>query len=240
MNKKSDLPWWTTATIRLLLASLCVLFAGAAGAACRDSVVLVHGNTGEPADWINTYNELRNRGYSASELYLPDWGSKSCPTCNNHDGSEETPVRNAIKTAIASSCTGKIDVIGHSMGVTLAAQQIIKLGEQSRVDAFVGIAGAYRGLWSCGTYPYNVWNSTCGYNGLSVSSPFLDWLYGKPIAGRVYSIKSWSDQIVCVTGVCTVGGVHSSRIAGEQATYSFSYGHFGLQEYTYDLQADLL
>ena len=240
MNNKTNLSRRVSAVLRPLLAVACLLFVGTASAACRDSVVLVHGNTGAPADWANTYNELRSRGYSTGEIYRPSWGSKSCASCNNHDGAEETPVRNAIQNAIASSCTGKVDVIGHSMGVTLAAQQIIKLGEQARVDAFVGIAGAYRGLWSCGTYPYNVWNNTCGYYGLSVSSPFLDWLYGKNIAGRVYSIKSWSDQIVCVTGTCTVGGVHSSRIAGERATYTFGYGHFGLQEYTYSLQADLL
>lgn len=229
---------------RCLLASIflvsCLLGSGMATAACLDSVVLVHGNTGSPGDWDNTYQQLRAEGYASAAIFRPDWGSKSCAACNNHDGAEEIPVREAIEAAIASSCSGKIDVIGHSMGVTLAAQQIIKLGRQDRVDAFVGVAGAYRGLWSCGTYPFNVYNSTCGTYGLSVSSPFLDWLYGQPLAGRVYSIKSWSDQIVCATGVCTVGGIHSSRIAGERATYSYPYGHFGLQEYTYEAQVALI
>lgn len=208
--------------------------------ACVDNVVLVHGNTGDPSDWSATYDGLLSRGYSSSQIFRPSWGSKSCASCNNHAGSEETPVRNAISTAIGQSCTGKVDVIGHSMGVTLAAQQIIKLGVQNKVDAFVGIAGAYRGLWNCGVYPYNVYNSTCGRDGLSVSSPFLDWLYGRTIASRVYSIKSWVDQIVCGSGTCRVGGVHSSQIAGEQATYSYNYGHFGLQQYTVSRQLDLL
>ncbi|MCX2781881.1 lipase family protein [Microbulbifer thermotolerans] len=223
-----------------LIPMLSVLYIASAQAGCVDNVVLVHGNTGSPSDWDNTYSELRSRGYSESEIYRPSWGSKTCAACNDHSGSEETPVRDAISSAIADSCTGKIDVIGHSMGVTLAAQQIIKLGVQDQVDAFVGVAGAYRGLWSCGTYPFNVYTSTCGSNGLSVSSPFLDWLYGKPIAGRVYSIKSWSDQIVCATGFCTVGGVHSSQIAEEDATYTYAYGHFGLQTYTYDRQVSLI
>lgn len=208
--------------------------------ACEDAVVLVHGNAGYPSDWDNTVSELYARGYSSSDLYLPNWGYKSCPACNNHSGWEEDPVRDAIEDALAGSCTGNIDVIGHSMGVTLAAKQIIDLGVQADVDAFVGVAGAYRGLWSCGAYPYNVNNSTCGYYGLSVSSPFLDWLYGQTLASRVYSIKSYQDQVVCSTGTCTVGGVHSSRIAGEDATYTYTYGHFGLQAYTYGLQADLI
>lgn len=225
---------------RFLALVITILSSVTAKAACVDNVVLVHGNTGDPSDWGNTYQQLLNEGYSSSQIYRPNWGSKNCAACNDHSGSEETPVRNAITDAIASSCTGKIDLIGHSMGVTLAAQQLIKLGVQAEVDAFVGVAGAYRGLWSCGTYPFKVYNSTCGSDGLSVSSPFLDWLYGKPIAGRVYSIKSWSDQIVCATGYCTVGGVHSSRIAGENGTYSYPYGHFGLQTYTYDRQVSLI
>lgn len=83
-------------------------------------------------------------------------------------------MKNAINDALANSCMGKIDIIAHSMGVTLAAQQVIKLAKSNKVDAFVGIAGAYRGLWTCGAYPWNFWTPTCGTNGLSVSRPFLD------------------------------------------------------------------
>lgn len=210
-------------------------------AACVDNVVLIHGNTGSPSDWDNTYNHLRSNGYSSSQIFRPSWGYSNpfYASYNNHKGWEETPVRNAINDAISSSCTGKIDVIGHSMGVTLGAQQIIKAGQVSKVDSFVGVAGAYRGLGSCGTYPYNVWSSTCGRDGLSISSPFLDWLYGKKIADRVYSIKSWSDGIVCLGG-CTVNGVHSSQIAGENASYTYDYGHFDLQSNTYGKQFDLI
>ena len=172
-------------------------------------------------------------------MFRPSWGS-AYATNNNHSGSEETPVRNSINAALNTSCTGKIDVIGHSMGVTLAAQQILKLNKSNQVDAFVGIAGAYRGLWTCGSYPWNVWTPTCGTNGLSISSPFLDWLDNKVIANRIYSIKSWSDQIVCGSGVCTVGGVHSSRIPNENASYTYVLGHFGLQTNTASKQVDLI
>ncbi len=227
--------------LRFLVPGLFALLAlGAAPAlACRDAVVLVHGNAGSPSDWNNTYNRLVQQGWSSSEIFRPAWGS-SCAACNNHSGSEETPVRIALADALDASCTGRIDVLGHSMGATLAARQIADFDLAGSVDAFVGIAGAFRGLWSCGRYPWNVWTSTCGYWGLSVNSPFLNWLDGKPLGARVYSIKSWSDQVVCATGVCTVGGVHSSRIAGEDATYSFGYGHFGLQSSTSSFQVDLI
>jgi len=208
-------------------------------AACVDNVVLVHGNTGSPSDWENTYDLLKANGYQDSEIFRPSWGSTYASN-NNHSGSEETPVKNAISDALVSSCSGKVDIIAHSMGVTLAAQQVIKLGKSNQVDTFVGIAGAYRGLWTCGAYPWNVYTPTCGVNGLSVSSPFLDWLYGKTIANKVYSIKSWSDAIVCGSGVCNVGGVHSSQIANENASYTYALGHFGLQTYTANKQYDLI
>ncbi|MCW8091072.1 alpha/beta fold hydrolase [Alteromonas sp. ASW11-130] len=219
---------------------LLSLFAGQVYAQCKDNVVLVHGNTATPSSWSNTISELKSRGHAESTIYTPDWGAKSCAPCNNHSGSEETPVRNAIVSAINNSCTGKIDVIGHSMGVTLAAQQIDKLAASAVVDTFVGIAGAMRGLLSCGVYPYNVWNSTCGYYGLSVSSPFLDGLYGAPLGAKVYSLKSYTDQVVCSTGTCYVYGVHSSRIWYEDATYTYSLGHFGLQTDTARHQVDLI
>jgi triacylglycerol lipase len=207
---------------------------------CKDAVVLVHGNTASPSSWDNTYNLLLSNGYDSSDIYRPDWGSKYCASCNNHSGSEETPVRQAISDALANSCTGQIDVIGHSMGATLAAQQITKLAAAAYVDAFVGIAGAFKGLWSCGVYPFNVWSSTCGYYGLSVQSPFLDGLYGNPLGNRVYSIKSNEDQIICAMGTCNVGGVHSSSIWNEDNSYTYSLGHFELQTDTAQKQLELI
>jgi pimeloyl-ACP methyl ester carboxylesterase len=226
-------------SILLFTASVALMLAAKVHA-CVDAVVLVHGNTASPTSWNNTYNYLLSKGYQAGDIYRPSWGSKTCAACNDHSGSEETPVRNAINAALSNSCTGKIDVIGHSMGATLAAQQIDKLGVASQVDAFVGVAGAFRGLLSCGVYPFNVWNSTCGSKGLSVSNPFLDSLYGVRFGQRVYSIKSNIDQVVCSTGSCLVYGVHSSRIWGENATYTYALGHFGLQTDTAAQQYNLI
>lgn len=223
---------------RLMVILLVLLFSTEVWGQCRDAVVLVHGNAGSSSDWDNTYHELMAEGYSAQEVFRPNWGS-SCAACNNHYGSEETPVRNAISAAIAQSCTDQVDIIAHSMGVTLAIDQILDLNAKSQIDDFVGVAGALRGLRSCGYYPFNVANSTCGYWGLSIGSPFLNSIYGEQFAKNSYSIKSWSDQIVCMGG-CTVGGVHSSRIWNETATYTFSYGHFGLQAYTSQLQVSLI
>ncbi len=225
--------------MRLVLAFLFISLAGSAQALCVDNVVLVHGNTGSPSDFVNTTNTLLARGYASSQIFRPSWGS-SCAACNDHLGSEETPVENALIDAVASSCTGRIDVIGHSMGATLAARVIDRVGLKNYVDSFVGIAGAFRGLRSCGTYPFNVWTSTCGSWGLSVNSPFLNGINGHRFGSRMTSIKSYYDEIVCSTGICTVGGVHASSITGENATVTYTWGHYGLLWYTATKQADLI
>ncbi|MBL8298068.1 MAG: alpha/beta fold hydrolase [Rhodanobacteraceae bacterium] len=227
-------------SIRSLFASACLALSATTSSACVDSVVLVHGNAGSPADFDNTYVELRARNYSDAQILRPNWGSKTCPACNDHNGSEEAPVASALSLALATSCTGKIDVIGHSMGVTLAAREILALGLSARVDSFVGIAGAYRGLLSCGVYPFHVPTSTCGSNGLSITSPLLNSLYAKRLATREYSIKSYIDEIVCSTGTCLVYGTHASSIAGENASYTLPYYHYQLLWFTPALQANLV
>jgi len=223
-----------------LLALLLLIPALSLHAACVDSVVLVHGNTGSPSDFQNTYDALVQHGYADAQIYAPSWGNSLCAACNDHNGTEETPVANAIKAAIAGSCTGRIDVIGHSMGATLAAHEIDKLGVSAKVDVFVGIAGAFHGLWSCGSYPFNVITSTCGYWGLSVGSPLLNSLAGRRFGQKMYSIKSWIDEINCYGGVCTVGGVHTSSIDGENGSLTYAYGHYGLLWYTAADQVSLL
>ncbi len=226
----------------LLAAALCAgaLAPPAAAQACRDPVVLVHGNAGSPDDFANTRAELRRRGYADAEILRPAWGNRLCPACNDHAGAEEAPVLDALVEASARSCSGRIDVIGHSMGATLAARVIDRHGLAGRVDRFVGIAGAFRGLRSCGTWPFNVPTTTCGANGLALGSPLVASLQGRRFGARMASIKSFSDQIVCATGLCTVGGVHSSSIAGEDANLTYATGHFGLLTGTAGAQADLV
>jgi pimeloyl-ACP methyl ester carboxylesterase len=223
----------------LSLFALLLFVCGSVHAACVDSVVLVHGNTGSPSDFQATHDLLRQRGYTEAQIVAPSWGNGLCAACNDHQGSEETPVENAIVDALASSCTGKIDVIGHSMGATLAARVIDRIGAAGSVNTFIGIAGAFHGLYACGIYPANVATTTCGSWGLSIGSPFLTGIQGHRFGAKMYSFKSWSDEINCY-GSCYVYGVHTSQIQGETASYTFAYAHYGLLWYTATQQVNLL
>ena len=224
---------------RLFVAAALAVTAIATQAACLDNIVLVHGNTAYPSSWDSTVSTLKGRGYVDSQLYRPSWGSKTCAACNDHNSTNTGVVKSALQSAKAASCTGKIDVIGHSMGVTLAMKAINELGYSGYVNSFVGIAGAQHGLNSCGVYPCNVWSTTCGSNGLSIDSPLIQSVKGKRYGAKMYSIKSWIDELVCA-GSCYVWGSHTSNIDGQNASYDFALGHFGLQLYTTSKQADLL
>jgi triacylglycerol lipase len=224
---------------RLLSAAALSVATFAVNAACLDNVVMVHGNTASPSAWNGTVSTLKARGYTDSQIYRPNWGSKTCAACNDHGAGNTNPVKSSMQAAAAASCTGKIDVIGHSMGVTLAMKAINELGYSGRVNSFIGIAGAQHGLNSCGVYPFNVATPTCGSNGLSIDSPLIKSVRGKRYGVKMYSIKSWIDEVVC-SGSCYVYGSHTSNIDSQNATYDFSLGHFGLQSYTTSTQADLV
>jgi triacylglycerol lipase len=224
---------------RLLAAAALTVGAFTAQAACLDNVVMVHGNTAYPSSWNNTVSTLKGRGYVDSQIYRPSWGSKTCAACNAHTSGNLTPVKSALQSARAASCTGKIDVIGHSMGVTLAMKAINDLGYSGYVNSFVSVAGAQHGLNSCGVYPFNVITSTCGSAGLSINSPLINSVRGKRYGAKMYSLKSWIDEIVCI-GSCYVYGSHTSNVDMQNASYDFALGHFGLQTLTTSTQANLL
>ena len=224
---------------RLFAASALFLAGTAVQAACLDNVVLVHGNTSSPSSWNNTVSTLKGRGYTDAQIYRPNWGSKTCAACNDHGAANTNPVKSSMQSALYNSCTGKIDVVGHSMGVTLAMKAINELGYASKVNTFIGVAGAQHGLNSCGVYPYNVATSTCGSNGLSIDSPLIKSVRNKRYGAKMYSIKSWSDEIVCM-GSCYVWGSHTSNIDMQNASYDYVLGHFGLQTLTTTRQADLI
>lgn len=223
----------------LLGTSALVLLAANARGACLDNVVLVHGNAGYPCDWNNTINALKGHGYIDSQIYRPNWGSKLDPAANDHGPADIKPVKAALVTALAHSCTGKIDVIGHSMGVTLAMKSINELHYAGRVNAFVGIAGAQHGLHSCGVYPNNFPTATCGADGLSIDSPLVESVQGKRYGAKMYSIKSFADEVVCIGG-CNVNGSHTSNIDLQDSSVTYELGHFALLSLTAGKQVELI
>lgn len=213
-----------------------------------EPVVMVHGNAGSPSDWNRTVSYLKSRGWTDYMIIRPSWGGSNA-AYNDHCGSELSAVKSALQTAMGRSRTGKIDVMGHSMGATLAAYAIRSLGwGKNQVRTFVGIAGAFRGLNSC---TYTSYLPTCSKScGLHYQSTILSNLRSKGRwAQKQYAIYSYADEIVCNCGYgynaacCYIYGTHSSRPYTVDSVYtksSYPYGHWGIMKYTESKQKDYL
>ncbi len=227
-------------------------------------VIFIHGNsdkavgnsTGQTG-WTSSIEYFLSQGYSQAELYAITWGDANALQSANqyHSRANLERIRAFIQAVKAYTGAQEVDVIGHSMGVTLARKAIkggggydalgggsYNLGSRlTYVDTFVGIAGANRGLTSC---YYSSFTPTCGatngfypgyaYGGVGMSD-FLRDLNNQ--SGRegdyVYTIWSTEDQIVGFSGV--VWGRYTCQIpnqSGEIRYNSFPYGHFNCKDLT--------
>lgn len=229
----------------------------------RQPVVFVHGNSDRGVDgafggWNASLEFFRSSGYQSSELYAFTWGAADARLASVQEHSREnlSRVRAFLEAVLEYTGADQIDVISHSMGVTLARKAIAggrasdvlaggnyDLGEPltSRIDAFVGIAGANRGLSSCllaGSTP------VCGaINGLHPNSALIQGLLSAPRAEghRVYSIWSPGDPL-CGEGAATVWGQVTARIPAQddEIVLPAEYGHMDSKSKTAALQLELV
>lgn len=224
----------------------------------RHPVIFIHGNGDKAASWADSYDYFVSQGYTNAELYAMTWGpaNPALASYQYHSKAYLTRVRAFIQAVKAYTGASEVDVIGHSMGVTLGRKAIqggssydavaggnFSLGSSlTYIDAFVGIAGANYGLTSCyyapstptcddrnGFYPGYLYWGMGPYN----VSDLLNDLNSNPgaEADYVYSIWSSSDQIVGYG--CYVYGQITCRIPGQDGEKQFStYGHFGVRDYS--------
>ena len=230
----------------------------AGDAVTREPIVFVHGNGdrgvgGTYGGWEATLDAARAQGYGSQELYAFTWGDASLAMTayQYHSEANLTRVRAFLQAVLAYTGASKIDVIGHSMGVTLARKAILggaandALGSGSynlgsslggRIDTFLGISGANVGLTSCWyTGPST---PTCGatngfYPGTSNGfyttgrSTFLNDLLGRQgEASYVASMWSSGDEILGPGAL--VWGTNTARIPGQNGERELdsSCGHF--------------
>lgn len=232
----------------------------------KQPVIFVHGNgdrcmDGSIGGWEKSVEYFTSKGYRSSELYCTTYGAGTALTAafNYHSKDYLMRIRKMIEAVLAYTGAEKVDVIGHSMGVTLA-RKAIKGGWASdllaggdyyigpsltdSVDTFVGIAGGNQGLASCyltgpstpgcgttnGFYPgYMLFGMVFGV------SDFLKELNtGSGFEGSYrYSIWSTVDQVV--GSGCLVWYKNTCKVPGQTGDKHFSsypYGHLGLKDHT--------
>jgi hypothetical protein len=216
-------------------------FGGGSCAASKTPVVFVHGNGDEAKNWdypaasgvASVYDAFKAAGYNDCELFGINWLSsseRSSPQYNYHTSTRADRIADFI--AAVKSYTGKsqVDVIGHSMGVTVAMQGLDEANLWGSVRRFVAISGGLRGLASCTWVGYaNAYAPTCGSQNVWSSSIFgfypHSWSTYNPRMGNgglrdrpggkstlFYSIRAdVHDQVLCGTTSSIAGCGDSAK-----------------------------
>lgn len=247
---------------------------GSSDTPVNQPVIFIHGNSdmalgtvAGQTGWTSSISYFQTQGYKSSEMYAMTWGPANAALSAQqyHSRPYLTRVRRFIEAVLAYTGASKVDIIGHSMGVTLARKAIkggsasdllnggtYNLGSPltSRVDAFVGIAGANWGLVSCyqtggstptcastnGLYP----GYAIGPLGLSTILQDLNASSGYEGTYR-YSIWSTVDEIIGYANL--VYGRYTSRIPGQTDEKVYSavpYGHFNCKDLTTQVQLNMV
>ncbi len=231
-------------------------------------VIFIHGNSDAAlgtaygfTGWTNSINYFKTQGYKTSELYAMTWGdaNPALSAYQYHSKPNLQKIRAFIQAVKAYTGATKVDIVTHSMGVTLARKAILggtasdlanggnyNLGSSltSSVDTFVGIAGANRGLVSC--YQVGGTTPTCANtNGLYPGYLYFGFVVGvSDILNNVnasshyegtyvYSMWSTVDEVIGYGDV--VYGQYTSRIGGQNGEVVFGsapYGHFNSKDLT--------
>jgi pimeloyl-ACP methyl ester carboxylesterase len=247
-------------------------FGGGSCTATRTPVVYIHGNGDEARNWDyppstgvrSVYDEMRFRGYNDCELFGVNWLSSSergTPQLNYHTLGRADMVADFIVAVKAYTGKSQVDVVSHSMGVTVALHGIERFSLWGSVRRFVGIGGGLRGLTNClwvgyanpyyptcgsqnvfnsdifGFYPHSAstWNPRTGDGG------FRDYPSGK--ATIFYTIRAdIHDQVLCGTA-SSVAGCDDSALfdarANVRAQLDVGYGtpaaglDYDLADWTY-------
>ena len=232
-------------------------------------VIFIHGNSDTAlgyssgfTGWTSSINYFQSQGYTSAELYATTWGPANSLLASNqyHSQAYMTRLRAFIQAVKAYTGATKVDIVTHSMGVTLARKAIkggsaydapaggtYSLGSSltALVDTFVGIAGANRGLVAC--YQTGPTTPTCSdVNGLypgyligfygpyGVSSILVDMNATSHYEGSyVYSMWSSVDEVIGYGTI--VYGQSTCRIPGQNGEVTFGsypYGHIGVKDQT--------
>ena len=190
--------------------------------ASKNPVIFIHGNNDYSQSWSKVRNGFLSQDYTPAELYAIGWGNKGTGENLNNFHKAEWIYRIRRFILAVNNYTGKnVNIISHSMGVTMAMKAILggsaydtydrsgsatNLGSpiNTYIKVFIGIAGGVRGLNLCDAAGYGVIYSSsknCNVNGFKKTGGFINDLIGlsnsTKVANKVFSILSSHDEIVC-------------------------------------------
>ena len=123
-------------------------------------VIFVHGNTRDAGDWDEPGRSVKQRfleaGYSMQELWALSYNGKATKgqppalQCRTDNQTNVPDLAAFVKAVLAYTGAPKVDLIAHSVGVTIARSMLVEHPELSQViEDFVAIAGPNHGTTVC-------------------------------------------------------------------------------------------
>jgi pimeloyl-ACP methyl ester carboxylesterase len=145
---------------------------GAAGPVVRTPVVFVHGNNDtpfptlcNPLGYIHSIAQyLADHGYAASELWGIGYQGDQCDLAANplhRSGEAHSTVANVpdldrfVRAVLAFTHAKRVDIVGHSLGVTLAREWMRADHAEHLVRRLVAVDGPNHGIVNCSPSPLN-------------------------------------------------------------------------------------
>jgi len=147
---------------------------GAAGPMTRTPVIFLHGNNDSPfATACNRFGKVHamaqyfsDRGYAPSELWALGYQGDQCDLLadqTKRSGPQHTVTANVpdlrqfVQAVLAYTGAKEVDIVGHSLGVTLAREWMRQDHSQRLVRRLVAIDGPNHGIINCSPSPSNYW-----------------------------------------------------------------------------------
>lgn len=149
---------------------------GAAGRLRHTPVIFLHGNNDTPFPTAcNPYGDIHNlaqyladHGYSPSELWGLGYQGDQCDlaaTPTNRSGIAHSTLANVadlrafVHAVLAYTGAKEVDIVGHSLGVTLAREWMREDHAYRFVRRLVAIDGPNHGIVDCSPSPANYWQA---------------------------------------------------------------------------------
>ena len=192
---------------------------GAAGPVVRTPVIFLHGNNDTPfptacgvfgrmqamaqflADSGYATSELWGLGYQGDQCDLATVGQTRRSSIAHTNAANVPDLRRFVRAVLAYTGAKEVDIVAHSLGVTLAREWIRQDQAQHQVRRFVAIDGPNQGIINCSPSPLNYFqlpaaggftpqSEVCQELG-SPNTPFLKLLNGDDDRGRRHGWGGW-------------------------------------------------
>ena len=149
---------------------------GAAGKVSRTPVIFLHGNNDTPfATACNPFGRMQalaqylaNNGYATSELWGLGYQGDQCDLAGDqtlrsgiaHTNAANVPdLRRFVHAVMAYTGAKQVDIVGHSLGVTLAREWLRQDDVRHTVRRLVAIDGPNHGIINCSPSADNYWQN---------------------------------------------------------------------------------